>query len=337
MYIQENKTIHLINENFFFNDTATTEIYTLFLHDALPICRSRSGRRSGTWHPRGTGAWNADKCQRAAGRAGTENGYCSTRLSGLISGRRGVVRLAWRHGERGHQRLVPVRCRPRGCPHPLAVRPEPEQRAKHDADVVRDEVRQLAGLAEAVGGESDDRPLDHQPDAVEREEHHGLARHGGALAVPEAPVPVGDVAGDRRHDDRDGGRGQRTQVEVEMQPAVDEVVDDDTDRADDAQLGALVDEQPESLVEPSHTAHRGGPPFDRTTPRSYPHRRTSKHCRQDYRLSRHPERRARIPHVGVAPGSRPVIQSVLSAAAGRVADVAHPDILIRARRLTKKF
>src|SRR5574339_739231 len=30
---------------FFFNDTATTEIYTLSLHDALPI--SRSGRRRG--------------------------------------------------------------------------------------------------------------------------------------------------------------------------------------------------------------------------------------------------------------------------------------------------
>src|SRR5256885_13605362 len=28
---------------FFFNDTATTEIYTLSLHDALPICR-RQGR-----------------------------------------------------------------------------------------------------------------------------------------------------------------------------------------------------------------------------------------------------------------------------------------------------
>src|SRR2546426_8534642 len=26
---------------FFFNDTATTEIYTLSLHDALPICRPR--------------------------------------------------------------------------------------------------------------------------------------------------------------------------------------------------------------------------------------------------------------------------------------------------------
>src|SRR5579864_5602476 len=33
--------------SFFFNDTATTEIYTLSLHDALPIssrCRGRSGR-----------------------------------------------------------------------------------------------------------------------------------------------------------------------------------------------------------------------------------------------------------------------------------------------------
>src|SRR2546421_8317872 len=29
---------------FFFNDTATTEIYTLSLHDALPISRSRATR-----------------------------------------------------------------------------------------------------------------------------------------------------------------------------------------------------------------------------------------------------------------------------------------------------
>src|SRR4051812_50227237 len=29
---------------FFFNDTATTEIYTLSLHDALPICSTRSRR-----------------------------------------------------------------------------------------------------------------------------------------------------------------------------------------------------------------------------------------------------------------------------------------------------
>src|ERR1035438_10623627 len=29
---------------FFFNDTATTEIYTLSLHDALPICNRRRSR-----------------------------------------------------------------------------------------------------------------------------------------------------------------------------------------------------------------------------------------------------------------------------------------------------
>src|SRR5260370_10718332 len=31
---------------FFFNDTATTEIYTLSLHDALPICPVRNRNRS---------------------------------------------------------------------------------------------------------------------------------------------------------------------------------------------------------------------------------------------------------------------------------------------------
>src|SRR2546429_9859244 len=36
---------------FFFNDTATTEIYTLSLHDALPICRHRCGPRRGCAPP----------------------------------------------------------------------------------------------------------------------------------------------------------------------------------------------------------------------------------------------------------------------------------------------
>src|SRR3712207_7804458 len=39
---------------FFFNDTATTEIYTLSLHDALPISRTESRPRTdvATLHPR---------------------------------------------------------------------------------------------------------------------------------------------------------------------------------------------------------------------------------------------------------------------------------------------
>src|SRR3712207_7099072 len=31
-------TLFFLSISFFFNDTATTEIYTLSLHDALPIC-----------------------------------------------------------------------------------------------------------------------------------------------------------------------------------------------------------------------------------------------------------------------------------------------------------
>src|SRR5258708_31318009 len=36
-----------ISHFFFFNDTATTEIYTLSLHDALPICNSFRRRTTG--------------------------------------------------------------------------------------------------------------------------------------------------------------------------------------------------------------------------------------------------------------------------------------------------
>src|SRR4051812_50171685 len=44
---------HLLSRSatllFFFNDTATTEIYTLSLHDALPISNSSSPPRSQPW------------------------------------------------------------------------------------------------------------------------------------------------------------------------------------------------------------------------------------------------------------------------------------------------
>src|SRR2546426_12544580 len=59
---------------FFFNDTATTEIYTLSLHDALPISGGcRSGRRALSrrpprwrWRPR---RWARIPCRgRAVGR-----------------------------------------------------------------------------------------------------------------------------------------------------------------------------------------------------------------------------------------------------------------------------
>src|SRR5260370_28623188 len=39
----------LCSSFFFFNDTATTEIYTLSLHDALPISRFRARQTAQAW------------------------------------------------------------------------------------------------------------------------------------------------------------------------------------------------------------------------------------------------------------------------------------------------
>src|SRR2546429_5272287 len=50
---------------FFFNDTATTEIYTLSLHDALPISRRSSGRR--TAHEQGHRVLDERYGQKACG------------------------------------------------------------------------------------------------------------------------------------------------------------------------------------------------------------------------------------------------------------------------------
>src|SRR3712207_7076960 len=52
---------------FFFNDTATTEIYTLSLHDALPISARRSvrwGRWSALQHAKRTPARTAAAAQK---------------------------------------------------------------------------------------------------------------------------------------------------------------------------------------------------------------------------------------------------------------------------------
>src|SRR2546430_11406205 len=42
-------SVLFFNSFFFFNDTATTEIYTLSLHDALPISSGRSTARWKNW------------------------------------------------------------------------------------------------------------------------------------------------------------------------------------------------------------------------------------------------------------------------------------------------
>src|SRR5258706_5977653 len=55
---------------FFFNDTATTEIYTLSLHDALPISRSSP-----------SGSPSARCCANAFRVAGSRSGWCRSARS----------------------------------------------------------------------------------------------------------------------------------------------------------------------------------------------------------------------------------------------------------------
>src|SRR3712207_8024452 len=68
-------TYHLLHVYFFFNDSATTEIYTLSLHDALPISTS--------WWPTSTTWFSAPWCSRCspASTSGGRSspGRCSTR------------------------------------------------------------------------------------------------------------------------------------------------------------------------------------------------------------------------------------------------------------------
>src|SRR3712207_9034313 len=46
LFLYSLRAYALLCSFFFFNDTATTEIYTLSLHDALPICEHLCGRAS---------------------------------------------------------------------------------------------------------------------------------------------------------------------------------------------------------------------------------------------------------------------------------------------------
>src|SRR5215475_16208785 len=60
---------------FFFNDTATTEIYTLSLHDALPISRPGPGRTAPHARPP-AGPWPARSEEHTSELQSRENLVC---------------------------------------------------------------------------------------------------------------------------------------------------------------------------------------------------------------------------------------------------------------------
>src|SRR2546422_4207797 len=76
---------HSIMIFFFFNDTATTEIYTLSLHDALPISRNRSpnrrrqkgDRQAERRHRPRNRRWRRQDRDRKSTRLNSSHGYIS--------------------------------------------------------------------------------------------------------------------------------------------------------------------------------------------------------------------------------------------------------------------
>ena len=114
---------------FFFNDTATTEIYTLSLHDALPICDDplpeSSWNAERTWTQVGTspptyspynfhgtpsesGEWFRDK------RDGKQLYVPKGGVEGIPEG---VLRAeAWKATHRSEERRVGKECRSRWSP-----------------------------------------------------------------------------------------------------------------------------------------------------------------------------------------------------------------------------
>src|SRR3712207_7098015 len=100
---------------FFFNDTATTEIYTLSLHDALPILRDaplcvRWADSGGGAAARGGacvgGVERAGPCERVVAPGGTEVGRSEEHTSELQSRQYLVCRLLLEKKKKIHSLLL---------------------------------------------------------------------------------------------------------------------------------------------------------------------------------------------------------------------------------------
>src|SRR3712207_9582566 len=97
---------------FFFNDTATTEIYTLSLHDALPISGAFSSEASSC---SATSGHARDQTPSEHGRTAFVDHHLDHHWNRSL--RFAVVPYAARPGQRSEERRVGKECRSRWSPY----------------------------------------------------------------------------------------------------------------------------------------------------------------------------------------------------------------------------
>src|SRR2546428_11474726 len=101
---------HKGKDLFFFNDTATTEIYTLSLHDALPICKVRYQGEQLRWRqsPAATGRRLPMKSLRTMWSSTDFGASELTRYASAVM---------CREARRSEERRVGKECRSRWSPY----------------------------------------------------------------------------------------------------------------------------------------------------------------------------------------------------------------------------
>src|SRR6266513_2174789 len=175
-----NKIVCILYKLFFFNDTATTEIYTLSLHDALPISPRRRASRQDRRPDRGT-------CRRRVDRA-----YVGRRAGGdRRSELRGRAQQFPRRLDDGGKGLG----RPRfGRGRPDRARAGADQ-GDHRADARGARDALAARQPHFVGASGDGRRAKQRGECAERAEPaaaHRLAR-GRLCRVPALAAAAGSV------------------------------------------------------------------------------------------------------------------------------------------------
>src|SRR2546422_7093489 len=106
----------MIQRFFFFNDTATTEIYTLSLHDALPISLIKKGISAWGVPQASTSSAGSDRFRdRQSTRLNSSHGYTSDAVFCLKKKNRLLLERKHPHGSgRLGPRAVPHVAVPRG-------------------------------------------------------------------------------------------------------------------------------------------------------------------------------------------------------------------------------